>query len=62
MKMNDFVLGTNDMRASKAFYGAVFEEAGLQSLSPSGRMKPTISRAIAVMTTTSAFPAATRWR
>ena len=38
MKMNYFVVGTNDMDASKAFYNALFEKAGLQSLSPSDRM------------------------
>jgi predicted lactoylglutathione lyase len=38
MKMNYCVLGTNDMAASKAFYDALFKEAGLPSLSPSDRM------------------------
>ena len=38
MKMNYFVIGTNDMRASRAFYDALFEGAGLQSMSPSERM------------------------
>ena len=38
MKMNYFVVGTNDMAASKTFYNALFEETGLQSLSPSDRM------------------------
>jgi predicted lactoylglutathione lyase len=38
MKMNYFVVGTNDMRASRTFYDALFEGAGLQSISPSERM------------------------
>lgn len=38
MKMNYFVVGTNDMEASKAFYNALFAQSGLQSLSPSDRM------------------------
>ncbi|MBU2982912.1 VOC family protein [Lentibacter algarum] len=38
MKMNYFVVGTNDMEASKAFYDALFAQSGLQSLSPSDRM------------------------
>ncbi|MCJ8333656.1 MAG: VOC family protein [Epibacterium sp.] len=38
MKMNYCVLGTNDMQASKAFYDALFEGAGLHALSPSDRM------------------------
>ena len=38
MKMNYFVVGTNDMRASKAFYDALFAGAGLQTMSPSDRM------------------------
>lgn len=38
MKMNYFVVGTNDMAVSKAFYDALFAEAGLQSMSPSDRM------------------------
>ena len=38
MKMNYFVVGTNDMAKSRAFYDALFEGAGLQSLSPSERM------------------------
>lgn len=38
MKMNYFVVGTNDMEASKGFYNALFAQAGLQSLSPSDRM------------------------
>jgi predicted lactoylglutathione lyase len=38
MKMNYFVLGTNDMRASKAFYDGLFAGSGLQTMSPSDRM------------------------
>ena len=38
MKMNYFVVGTNDMDASKAFYDALFAQSGLQSMSPSDRM------------------------
>lgn len=38
MKMNYFVVGTNDMRASKAFYDGLFTAAGLQTMSPSDRM------------------------
>ncbi len=38
MKMNYFVVGTNDMDASKAFYSALFAQSGLQSMSPSDRM------------------------
>lgn len=38
MKMNYFVVGTNDMNASKSFYDALFHGMGLQSLSPSDRM------------------------
>ncbi|MCW3783990.1 VOC family protein [Defluviimonas salinarum] len=38
MKMNYFVVGTNDMDAARAFYDALFEGAGLQSVSPSDRM------------------------
>ena len=38
MKMNYFVVGTNDMEASKTFYNSLFEGAGFQSLSPSDRM------------------------
>ena len=36
--MNYFVVGTNDMGASKAFYDALFEGAGLHTMSPSDRM------------------------
>lgn len=38
MKMNYFVVGTNDMTTSKAFYDALFEDADLQTISPSDRM------------------------
>jgi len=38
MKMSYVVVGTNDMNASKAFYDALFLQAGLQSMSPSDRM------------------------
>jgi len=38
MKMNYFVVGTNDMHASQAFYDAFFEGTGLQIMSPSDRM------------------------
>ncbi|MEM9582194.1 MAG: VOC family protein [Pseudomonadota bacterium] len=38
MKMNYFVVGTNDMEASQTFYNALFEGMGLRSLSPSDRM------------------------
>jgi predicted enzyme related to lactoylglutathione lyase len=32
MKMNYFVVGTNDMDATKAFYDALFAQSGLQFL------------------------------
>ncbi|MBY6057888.1 VOC family protein [Leisingera daeponensis] len=38
MKMNYFVVGTNDMDASVAFYDALFEHAGLTRLQPNDRM------------------------
>jgi predicted lactoylglutathione lyase len=38
MKMNYFVVGTNDMDATKAFYDALFAQSGLQCVSPSDRM------------------------
>lgn len=38
MKMNYCVVGTNDMAAANTFYGALFAQSGLQSLSPSDRM------------------------
>ncbi|WP_245759680.1 VOC family protein [Poseidonocella sedimentorum] len=36
--MNYVVVGTNDMAAAKAFYDALFANAGLQTMSPSDRM------------------------
>ncbi len=38
MKMNYFVVGTNDMTAATTFYDALFAQSGLQSMSPSERM------------------------
>lgn len=38
MKMNYFVVGTNDLGASNAFYSALFEQSGLTCASPSDRM------------------------
>jgi catechol 2,3-dioxygenase-like lactoylglutathione lyase family enzyme len=38
MKINSFVVGTNDMRASKAFYDGLFAGAALQTTQPSDRM------------------------
>ena len=38
MKMNYFVVGTNDMVAARTFYDALFAQSGLQSMSPSERM------------------------
>jgi predicted lactoylglutathione lyase len=38
MKMNYFVVGTNDMDATKTFYNALFAQSGLQSMSPTDRM------------------------
>lgn len=38
MKMNYFVVGTNDLDASKSFYDALFAQSGLQRMSPSDRM------------------------
>ncbi len=38
MKMNYFVVGTNDMKASKAFYDSLFAQSGLESMSPTDRM------------------------
>jgi hypothetical protein len=35
--MNYFVVGTNDMPASRTFYDALFADEGLQSMSPSER-------------------------
>ncbi|MFT6076448.1 MAG: putative lactoylglutathione lyase [Yoonia sp.] len=38
MKMNYFVVGTNDMDASKTFYDTLFAQSGLRSMSPTDRM------------------------
>ena len=38
MKMNYFVVGTNDMNASTTFYDALFEQSGLNRLAASDRM------------------------
>ena len=38
MKMNYFVVGTNDMNAAQAFYDQLFEDSGLNRVSPSERM------------------------
>ena len=38
MKMNYFVVGTNDMEAATAFYDALFADAGLTRATPSDRM------------------------
>ena len=38
MKMNYFVVGTNDMAAARTFYDGLFAQSGLQSMSPSDRM------------------------
>ena len=38
MKMNYFVVGTNDMAAAVAFYDGLFEGRGLNSFKPSDRM------------------------
>jgi predicted lactoylglutathione lyase len=38
MKMNYFVVGTNDLAAAKTFYDALFAQSGLESMSPSDRM------------------------
>ena len=38
MKMNYFVVGTNNMDAAKAFYEALFAQSGLQCMAPSDRM------------------------
>ena len=38
MKMNYFVLGTNDMAKAVAFYDALFDRAGFQKLVASDRM------------------------
>jgi len=38
MKMNYFVVGTNDMAAATGFYDALFQGLGLHRTTPSGRM------------------------
>ena len=38
MKMNYFVVGTNDMAAASAFYDRLFEGSGLNRVTPSDRM------------------------
>lgn len=38
MKMNYFVVGTNDLAAATGFYSALFDRAGLHCTSPSERM------------------------
>lgn len=38
MKMNYFVVGTNDLDAARTFYDALFAQAGLHGVSASGRM------------------------
>ena len=38
MKMNYFVVGTNDMDAAAAFYDALFENLGVTRANPSDRM------------------------
>ena len=38
MKLNYVTVGTNDMEASKTFYDALSEVAGLQTVSPADRM------------------------
>lgn len=38
MKMNYFVVGTNDMNASAKFYDALFEHSGVNRVTPSDRM------------------------
>ena len=50
MKMNYFVVGTNDMGASKTFYDALFEHSGLQSMTPSERMTYWVSEDFAFAT------------
>lgn len=47
MKMNYVVVGTNDITASRAFYDALFEDTGLQTMSPSERMTYWVSEAFA---------------
>ena len=50
MKMNYFVVGTNDMGASKTFYDALFAQSDIQCLSPSDRMTYWISKDFAFAT------------
>lgn len=38
MKMNYFVVGTNDMHAAVAFYDALFAQCAMTRISPSRRM------------------------
>lgn len=38
MRMNYFVVGTNNMNAAARFYDALFERSGLNRVSPSDRM------------------------
>lgn len=38
MKMNYFVVGTNDLDASKTFYTSLFAQCGVQCVSPTDRM------------------------
>ncbi len=38
MRMNYFVVGTNDMDAARNFYDTLFAQSGLQCMSPSERM------------------------
>ncbi|RXJ74061.1 glyoxalase [Veronia nyctiphanis] len=38
MKMNYFVVGTNDMKAAVNFYDSLFEGAALEKVAPSERM------------------------
>ena len=38
MKMNYFVVGTNDMNAATTFYDALFAQSGVNRVSPSERM------------------------
>ncbi|WP_380057780.1 VOC family protein [Falsihalocynthiibacter sp. SS001] len=52
MRMNYFVVGTNDMDASKAFYDALFAQSELQHVSPSERMAYWIGEDFAFATAT----------
>ncbi|WP_321488854.1 VOC family protein [uncultured Hyphomonas sp.] len=38
MRMNYFVVGTNDMNAAARFYDSLFEDSGLNRIAPSDRM------------------------